>query len=260
MVKTWLIKENKPDEWNFDGVEIIQGKREISHWLNYTANNKLFIKEININDSKPDVDFLNKLSINLNLSAELETMANTLTIVSRPNYIIQCTYRSDLNAKNSINFNYFSSVVNVESAQIYGGCMFFKIQDKKLVDLELEDILSLIVSFYYIKTYRLKSGKFEEIALNNFEPDINKMFQGYKVKKFKSWLVFSDDSNSNIEQLKQSNNDISQFNNLIWLRIKEYSGDMFEAIQSLNISNNECDLRGIYEDLDIDYITKVFFN
>lgn len=259
MTKTWLIKKNKPNEWEFNGVEIIKGKRETNEWINYIKSSKTFIKQININKLDPDVDLLNQFTINLDLSAN-NTLANTLTLVSRPDYIIQCTYRSDINATNSTDFNYFSSVINLDSNQIYGSCMFYKIRNNKLVDLELDEILTLLINFYYLKTYKLKNGKFEEIGLNNFEPDIDRMFRGYTIKKIKGWFIMTDDSKSNIENLKESNNDISQFNNLIWLRTKNYGGEMYEAIESLNMGKNECDLRGIYEDIDVDYIMGTFFN
>jgi len=252
MVNIWKIKANQPNDWDFNGVEIVQGKRQINDFIN---KNISFINSIKIKNDDGS-DFLNKLSSELNCTSE--SYVNTITVYKHCDYIIQCSYRSDLDYNNG--FNYFGTIVNLEAVNIFGSAIFFKLENKKLVNLEKEDVLTLLINFYYVKTYRLTSGNFEEISFNNFEPDIDRILKGYTVKKINNWYVFSDDKKSNIENLKESENDINEFNNLIWLKKKGYYGEIFETLESLNLDNNrEGDLRGIFMDLDIDIIRKTFF-
>jgi hypothetical protein len=71
---------------------------------------------------------------------------------------------------------------------------------------------------------------------------------------------YADDKKSNIENLKESGNNINDFDNLIWLKKKTYNGEIFDSMESLNLENNrEGDMRGIFMDLDIIDIKKTFF-
>jgi len=252
MVNIWKIKSNQPCDWDFNGIEIVKGRREINYFID---NDISFINPIKIKNDDGS-DFLNKLSSELNCTSE--SYINTITVYNHCDYIIQCSYRSDLDYNDG--FNYFGTIVNLEAVNIFGSAIFFKLENNKLVNLEKEDVLTLLINFYYVKTYKLTSGNFEEISFNNFEPDIDQFLKGYTVKKINSWYVFSDDNKSNIENLKESNNDINEFDNLIWLKKKVYYGEIYNSIQSLNLENNrEGDMRGQYMDLNIDIIKKTFF-
>jgi hypothetical protein len=258
MVKIWLVKSNVPEDWDFTGLEIAQGKRTFGDLTNRLAKSK-FIQSININDTDDGSDFLNKLSTSLECTSE--TFVNTIQVYPHSNYKIECTYRSDLNFQNSQDFNYFSTVINTESVNIFGSVIFFKTNGQKLMNLELEELVGQIANFYFLRTYKLKTdGKFEEIGMSNFEPDIDRMLRGYKVKKIGDWLIFSDDSKSNLSELKESGNNINEFKNLIWLKVKTYIGDIHKALESTAYEKNkDGDLRGIYMDLDPEYIISVFF-
>ena len=252
MTKIWKIKANQPTDWDFDGVEIVKGRREIKYFL---EKEKSFINSIKIKNDDGS-DFINKLSIELDCTSE--SYVNTITVYRHCDYIIQCSYRSDLDYKDG--FNYFGTIVNLEAVNIFGPAIFFKLENNKLVDLQLEDVLTLLINFYYVKTYKLTSGNLEEISFNNFEPDIDRILKGFTIKKINSWYIFSDDKNSNIENLKESGNNINDFNNLIWLKKKTYNGEIFDSMESLNLENNrEGDMRGNFMDLDIIYIKKTFF-
>jgi hypothetical protein len=258
MPKIWIVKPNLPEEWTFNGVEVSAGKRTLGGYVNELVQKK-FIQCINISDSDDGCEFLNELSKGLKCETS-STHANTVQVYQHPNYTIECTYRSDLNFQNSQDFNYFGTVVNIESVNMFGPALFFKISNKKLVDLELEELVKQIVNFYYLETYKLSGGSFEKIGINNFEPEITKILNGYKVKKFGDWFVFSDDSKSNLNNLKQSKNNINDFNNLIWLKVKTHIGDIHEALESTGYEKNkDGDLRGLYMDLDPEYIKAVFF-
>jgi hypothetical protein len=257
MPRIWIIKPNLPELWSFNGVCLENGKRTMGDWISELECCN-FIKCINISETDDGCEFLNILSTELECSTE--SYANTIQIYNHPKYKIECSYRSDLNFQNSKDFNYFTTVVNIESVNVFGSSLYCKTSNKKLVDLSLEELISQLVNFYFLRTYKLSNGKFQEIAINNFEPDIENMLRGYKVKKFNNWLVFSDDNKSNLNSLKESNNNILEFNNLIWLKIKNHVGDIHRALENANIENNrEGDLRGIYMDLDPEYIISVFF-
>lgn len=258
MVKIWLVKPNVPEDWDFSGLELSGGKRVFGEWIS-KLNKSSYIQCIHINETDDGSDFLNKLS--QNLACGTESYVNTIQVYSHPKYKIECSYRSDLNFQNSQDFNYFSTVVNIESVNIFGPGVFFKTNGKKLIDLELEELGTQIANFYYLKTFKLKSdGKFEEIGMINFEPEIQRMLTGYKVKKIGDWMVFSDDSKSNLSNLNKSGNDITKFSNLIWLKIKTHIGDIHQALENTEYEKNkDGDLRGIYMDLDPEYIISVFF-
>jgi hypothetical protein len=257
MPRIWTIKNNLPEVWTFDGVGIESGKRTFGDWISelYTCD---FIKCVEISEKDDGTEFLNKLSPILGCTEE--SYVNTIKIYTHPFYTIDCMYRTDINFQNSKDFNYFSTVVNIESVNVYGSAVFCKTSNKKLVDLSLEDLVSQLVNFYFLRTYKLSNGKFEEIAISNFEPEIDRMLHGYKVKKFNEWLVFSDDNKSNLNLLKESKNNILDFNNLIWLKIKNHIGDIHDALENTKKEKNkDGDLRGLYIDLDPEYIISVFF-
>ncbi len=259
MPKIWIVKPNLPEDWTFNGVEIIAGKRTLGRYVDELVNKK-FIQCINISDSDDGCEFLNELSKGIEC-IDSNTHANTVQVYQHPKYTIECTYRSDLNFQNSQDFNYFGTVVNIESVNMFGSAVFFKTSNKKLVDLTLEELVKQIVNFYYLETYKLTRGSFEPIGITNFEPEITRILNGYKVRKFGDWFVFSDDSKSNLNELKQSNNNINEFNNLIWLKVKTHIGDIHEALESTNYEKNkDGDLRGLYMDLDPEYIKAVFFS
>jgi len=258
MVKIWIVKPNIPENWSFDSVEIIAGKRECSDWVK-SIKSSTWIKCVEISDSDDGCDFLNQLSIGI--QATTESFANTIKVYTHPHYTIECTYRSDLNFQNSKDFNYFGTVINVESINIFGPAVFFKSENKKLGNLELDELLMQLINFYFLKTYKLKNGNFEELSMTNYEPEIGRILNGYKVKKINDWIIFSDDPNSNLANLKNSNNNINEFNNLIWLKLKQHIGDIYQALESMNLENNkDGDMRGLYMDLDIEYIKTTFFN
>jgi hypothetical protein len=259
MPKIWIVKPNLPEDWTFNGVEVSRGKRTLGGYVDEIVQKK-FIQCINISDSDDGCEFLNELSKGLEC-ADSSTHANTVQVYSHPHYNIECTYRSDLNFQNSQAFNYFGTVVNIESINMFGPAVFFKIANKKLINLELEELINQIVNFYYLETYKLSGGSFEKIGINNFEPEITRILNGYKVKKFGDWFVFSDDPKSNLNELKQSKNNINEFNNMIWLKVKTHIGDIHEALESTGYEKNkDGDLRGLYMDLDPEYIKAVFFS
>ena len=160
MTKIWIIKPNTPENWIFDGVEIINGKRSLGPLISKIKTAK-WIEQINIKTDDGS-DFINKLSKALDCTTE--SYVNTIQIYEHSNYKIECSYRSDLNVGCSKDFNYFTTVTNIESINVFGSAVFLKTSNKKLIDLDIEELVCQIVNFYYLKTFKLTSnGKFEEL-------------------------------------------------------------------------------------------------
>ena len=69
MVKIWIVKPNIPEDWKFDTVEIVAGKRYVDEWINKMKLAK-FIKCIEISDQDDGCEFLNQIAINLETTSE----------------------------------------------------------------------------------------------------------------------------------------------------------------------------------------------
>lgn len=264
MVDLWLIKGNVPEQWNFDDVELERGVRKTLTWSNKMLSQpwiKKYVISAEDNFKENDqtgnsVSFLNT-SLSMLEYKEGQTI-NTVNVYKHPDYIIQAMYISEYNFKTSDEFNYFASVVNTESFNIFGPVVFFKTQNKKTVSLSIDDLLCCMINYYYVKSYKLKNNSFEEIAINNFEPDIDKMFRGYTVRQIDDWMIFSDDCKSNLKELKEKDNDINNFNNIIFMKLKKHTGELHEIISSFE-HNKDSDYRGLYMDIDESFIRRTFF-
>ena len=255
--KIWTVGPNNPSLWDFNGIEIIKGKRELGDFCSNMLQKKFItLSNIPIND---DVNLLNTITTKLNV--DTDSIINTITIYEHPEYLIQCSYRSDLDFTNSNDFNYFSTVINLNSINIFGSVVFYKLADSKLCNLEINELLVLLVNFYYLRTVRLTNGVLEEIGISNFEPDLTRLFNGYKIKRLNEWMILSDDSKSNLMNICEKGNNIDEFNNIIWLKIKQLEGEITETIKTLKLENNrDGDLRGKYMDIDINFIKLIFFS
>ena len=63
MVKIWIVKPNIPEDWIFDGVEIISGKRSIDSLVSRFKSKKVnFFQQVDINTNDDGSNFLNELS------------------------------------------------------------------------------------------------------------------------------------------------------------------------------------------------------
>jgi hypothetical protein len=247
-----IIKDNLPEFWNFEGVRIENGKRNIKEFIErYKDNEKIKIIKIKKDDGS---DFLNSLIKNTN--ANEESTLNTIKIYIHPIYDIEMTYRSDLNFKNG-NFNYFATVINLEAINVYGDAIFFKINkiNKELIELDVEELLGCLINFYYIKTHKLENGNLEEIALNNFEPEIERQFKHYNKKQLLNWEIYSEDD---ISDFNLDKNDITKYKSIIFMKRKENIGEISQYLKVEKGALNETDFRGLYYDLEGDNIMTLF--
>jgi hypothetical protein len=248
-----VINDNMPDFWDFSDIKIENGKRNIDYFIStYKKNDKIKIIKIKNDDGS---DFMNSLIKYTN--ATKETLLNTIKIYIHPIYDIEMTYNSDYNYTNN-NFNYIATVINLEAINVYGDAIFFKInkKTKKIMKLELDELLSCLINFYYIKTYKLINNEFDEITLNNFEPEIERQFKDYNKKQEDNWEIYSENDIKDFN-LKEKN-DINKFNNIIFLKRKENIGEISNYLKKENKPINETDFRGIYYDLDKENILTLF--
>ena len=71
------------------------------------------------------------------------------------------------------------------------------------------------MTIYYIKTHKLENGNLEEIALNNFEPEIERQFKHYNKKQLLNWEIYSEDD---ISDFNLDKNDITKYKSIIFMK------------------------------------------
>jgi len=260
----WIVKGNVPESWNFDELTLERGERQTNDWSR-TISRENWLSSVSIpvtdnltnNDqSGNNISFLN--AVLKGLDYKEGNLINTINIYEHANYTIQAMYITDHDFQNSDEFNYFATVVNIESIHIFGPAVFFKTSNNTVSHLTSNELLNCFANFYYVQGIKLSYGKFTNIGVNNYEPDIENMFKGYKVRRIDNWLIFSDDKDSGLDDLKESDNDLSLFNNIVWLKLKNYSGEVNESMSDIE-HNKGADYRGLYMDVDESYIRNVFF-
>lgn len=263
MSKIWLIKSNQPSDWDMSSVTIDKGKLELDDWINVMSK-KEFIKHYTIpildvsenNDQSGNtVSLINTVTKCLNYKEGQHI--NTVNVYTHPEYTIQAMYIIDNDYSNSDKLNYFSTIVNIEKMQIYESAVFYKNANGLTIDVSLDEILHLLMNFYYVRVCKLSSGVFEKIDVNNYEPEIQKLFKTYHRKHFNDWIVLCED-NKMLEKLEYNNNDITQFDNLIWFKLKNYHGEINEYFKTIE-NNKTSDYRGIYMNIDEKIIKNFFF-
>jgi len=260
-VNMWLFEPNDPSDWIFDGVYVDRGRRILDDWID-NCSSLNFIKKVTIplkDDGREDntISFIN--TVNKALDYKEGQNINTVNVYRHPNYSIQAMYIDSFNCTNSDDFNYFGTIVNIESMQIFGKCILFKVENSNINNLTLEEALSTLINFYYVKSIKLNTNRmFEQIAINNYEPEINAMFDSYYKSVIGDWIILSDDKDM-LEKVKEKDNKIEDLNNIIWFKYKTYMGDVTASISEQVEHNKESDFRGLYMDIDESYIRKVFF-
>lgn len=263
MADLWLFRGNMGEDWNFDLIVLENGMRKTTDWVNDMAKKDWISKQRiplvdkfdNNDQSGNSISLINKASQCLNYKEE--NLMNTINIYKHYDYIIQAMYITDNNYTNSTEFNYFASIINTESIQIFGPVLFFKIMDGHTVSLSLEELITCLVNFYYVKSHKIYNKKFEEIAVRNIEYEIDSIFKSYYRRVFGDWVILSENKKI-LEDFKAKNNDINTCGNIIFFKLKNYSGDVHEQIKNTAHDKGD-DFRGLYMDIDETYIRKEFF-
>ena len=156
----WLVDVNEKDDWLVNNIKIIDGKRNIDDFVT-ESNNLQIIKKIELKN--PD-DFFVVLADVLNIKEGYLT--NTITVYEDNNSIIEFCYHQDYTSYFEPKINYFSSIINNTSEIICGKACFFMVErsSKKIIDLSLEKLLSLLANIHIFKTFQVRNGDLEEIC------------------------------------------------------------------------------------------------
>ena len=125
MADLWLFRGNMGEDWNFDLIVLENGMRKTTDWVNDMAKKDWISKQRiplvdkfdNNDQSGNSISLINKASQCLNYKEE--NLMNTINIYKHYDYIIQAMYITDNNYTNSTEFNYFASIINTESIQIF---------------------------------------------------------------------------------------------------------------------------------------------
>lgn len=261
-VDLWLIGPNEGSDWCFDKLEITGRKRDSYYWVKEMLKEdfitKKSIKKLDNfaeNDQSGNtISFLNCVSQALNYKEK--QMINTLNVYKHKNYTIQVSYIMDHNYENSNDLNYFATMVNTECMKIYGPAIYFKTENGLTVNLTINELLNNLLNYYHVTTFRYKNNVFEEICCKNMEYEIESLFKSYYKIKIGDWIILSE-VEDNINNFKNSNNKLKDFTDLIFFKLKSYSGDIYD--QTKDEITNIDDYRGLYMDIDKDYIMKEFF-
>lgn len=254
----WLISPNVPETWSQNLIKIIDGKRNIEEFIEDSLR-KNVINKIEFNNNEEFV-----LLINEKLNLNEHNVVNTLTIFEDKNYIIQFCYQQDYiehykpsTAQESRKvYNYFASMISNDIENIFGNVLFFKIKknEKKLVNLTSEELLNLLANLYYVKTFQVLNNELVEIAILNNQGYINDAFKDRKKIERMGWEFYL--GNNNLEDIGLEPAKINDYNNLIILKKKSTHEISDNLIKENNINPNE--LRGVYQDLSLEYVEKLF--
>lgn len=261
-IDLWLIGANEGTDWTFDELEIDGRNRDSYHWLKEIIKKKFITKKSivkrdnfkNNDQSGNTISFLNCVSESLNYNEG--QLMNTANVYEHSNYTIQVSYITDYNYTNSKDLNYFATMVNTECLKIYGPAIFYKTQKGFTTNLSLEELTNTLINFYYVVSYRYKNGNFELICCQNFEHEIESMFKSYYKTMIGNWIILSEDKEQ-LKTLKPKGNELSNFNDLIFLKMKSYGGEIYEQTKNDIVSVD--DYKGLYMDVDKDFIINEFF-
>lgn len=260
----WSFDTNTHDDWNLSHIIVENGRLNLDYWVNQIKNNR-WIKSHII----PEIDNFEQNDQSGNTISTINVVTrclkyksnqhiNTVDIYKHPDYIIQAMYINDYDYATSDNLNYCATLINNEKMQIYETVVFFKIKDGLTIDLDLSEILSLLSNFYYVRAVKLSYGKFEEICVNNFEPEMDRLFKTYERKIIGSWIVLCE-SKKTLDKVQASQNDVSQLHGVVWFKLKKYTGDVSLYHETFD-NNKGGDYRGLYENIDEQYVRQIFFN
>jgi hypothetical protein len=264
MPKLWTLGPNGHEDWDLTHIYVERGKLNINDWHSHMVDKKMLtyheIPEYDTfetNDQSGNtVSTINTVSKCLNYQEDQHI--NTVELYVHSDYVICAMYINDYDAMSGVPINYYGTIINKERLQIYGPMVIFKIANGLTVDTELSELLYLLSNFYYVQCIKLNDNMFEEIAVNNYEPEMDRMFKTYHRKCVSSWIVLSENKET-LKKLEPSNNEVSKFNGLIWVKYKQYKGDVSNFHNTCE-NNRGSDLRGLYENIDDKYVQRVFFN
>ena len=213
------------------------------------------ITKLDLDDQK---NFFVVLGDALNLNEQ--TLVNTLTIHEDNNSLIQFCYHQDYTNFYEPKINYFSTIINNTSEIIFGKACFFMVDksSKKLIDLSLETLLTFLANIHIFTTFQVRDGDLEEICFPNIKGHIDDIFKDYNKHIIYNWEFYIPKSNKEVDLYELGIKEVCiyKYNGLIILKVNEDNSIDNESIKKNNIDTNQ--IRGIYLDLEINYLSKLF--
>jgi hypothetical protein len=251
----WLIDINDTNDWPVNSIKTIDGKRSLDYFIK-ECKNLSFIKKIILDDQK---NFFIVLGEILNLNEQ--TLVNTLTIYEDSKIIIQFCYHQDYTNYYEPKLNYFSTIINNTSDVIFGKACYFMVEKetKKIIDLPLETLLSFFANIHIFTTYQVRNGDLEEISFPNIKGHIDDLFKDYKKHVIYNWEFYIPKTNeSELLDLGIKEVCIYKYNGLIILKLKEDNSIDVNKDDNMKINVDLKQIRGIYIDLEKNYLSKLF--
>lgn len=153
--------------------------------------------------------------------------------------------------------NYFATLVNLHNENVCGNVVVFKTEGKKLVDLEAGELFPFLANFYYVKTYQVRNGELVEMTFPNNEPVIRDLMKDKKKHVVDLWEFYIS-KDVDMGDLGFKKVDMKDFEGLIVLKRKENMSVVWKALEDVKVTQKPEDLRGLYEDLDGEYVREFF--
>jgi len=264
MVKVWVIRPHLPSVFPHTLIRIEDGHRQTDEFIQKCAAlSVVSCVDVDTNDSFLKL-CIDELGLNEKNRGNTILLGKSLHLCYMQDYV---SYINDMVKEKgeqylptSVVHNYFGTLVNLEGENVHGNAIVYKLDDTKLVDAPKEEVFELISNFYFVKCYQVRNGDLGEITFPNIEPVIAESLKDKKKHIVDCWEFYlPSDAQCDITDLGVKQVDINTFNNLIILKRKDCMKDVWRSLDELKKKLRPDDLRGLYEDLDREYI-KGFFS
>ena len=271
METCWKIRPNEASHWNLGNIQMNSGKRCIDSFESSILNLGI-LERVSVDPTKHEflihaMDTVTKESPRIIDNDEdnhrilndcdNSPETNVITLFETHKYAIQCSYNSLYNYINSNAFNYYCSATTLDDEDVYGDALIFKVNKETgtLITLTSTELISLMASLYLVSFVKLSNytqGKFEEISIPNFSPEIDNRFRGYHGIQVGNWTVLSENKEM-LEQFKTNGkNNLNDFKFLIFIKTRKNGVSMSD-------NDRNSDMRGLYSDCSAEEVTEVFF-
>lgn len=256
----WIIKPNLPEDWNHNLIRINEGKRDTSEFIEACLKAPYIKSElVDSNDESIKVIY-EKLEINS------EMLINTLTVYEDKDIVIQYCYQQDYYQYHKPTdgascYNYFSSIINNQTENVYGNAVFFQInkEDKKLMDLNPETLLELLASLYYVRAFQVRNESINEITFPNDKKYISEMMKDKNNHVIDNWVFYLDkNANGDITDLGMELVNMKDYNGLIIMRQKDGNDITMQMVMEGKIKYDDSFMKGVYIDINKKYVEKFF--
>jgi hypothetical protein len=261
--RMWMITPNKGEEWDLSDIHEDKGKRIVEYWVESVKNSMKCISKLTIplddgeGDGKNNNTFHRCIIEAFNYD-EL-TCFETLTLFNGHNYKIHGVYIPENNVSVD-DFNYFVTMTNLGKVPVYKKVLVFKATEEGIIDLDMGEMLELLANLYIFKSYKLKGGNFEELSINNYEPIVMDRMKSYNCKTYKSWSILCERKDDMDNFKVNGGNKVEDFKDtIIFIKKKDFAGDMAVAMDTSFEHDKKYDYRGIFSDINMDLIMNTFF-